>query len=196
MLTNRTGSSRGFTLIELMIGLVILGILIVVAMPTYSAWMANTQIRNLAESLQNGLRLAQSEAAKRNAQVDFVLTTSALYAADPTNATANLGATATSWVVRQTAPAAFIQGKSGSEGTPNATLACVGACPAGFDGTVSFSGLGRTMLGAELTLKVCNPTGGDRPLGVIVSTAGSVRMCNPRFGAGDPQGCPAAFTCP
>lgn len=187
MLTTMQRSS-GFTLIELMIGIVVLGILIALATPVYSGWNANTQVRNLAESIQNGLRLAQAEAAKRNTRVDLVLTTDDL-ATNPTNASPTAAATGTSWVVRVNTPATFVQGKSGKEGSPNASVACGGTCPTGFDGTVGFTGLGRTTLAGPLQIDITNSQGGTRALRVVVSTGGKVRMCDPAYAAGDPRAC-------
>lgn len=194
MLSRPRTRHRGFSLIEIAVALLLFGLLVVLGVPAYQAWIANTQIRNLAETIQNGLRLAQAEAAKRNTQVDFVLTND-----NPANnANPTASTTGANWVVRVSNPQTFVQGKPRAEGSRNATLACVGTCPAGFDGTVAFSGFGRTTLGGELDLKVCNPVGGDRPMGIVVSTGGSVRMCNPKFPAADPQGCPDAITatCP
>lgn len=64
---------RGFSLIELMIGLVIAATLLVLAAPNYAVWAADGQIRAAAESIASGLRYAQAEAIKRNAPVEFVL---------------------------------------------------------------------------------------------------------------------------
>lgn len=179
-------SGRGFTLIEIAITLVVLGILIFFAVPAFQTWTGNQQVRNVAESIQNGLRLAQAEATKRNAQVDFVLTGDDLVA-NPTNASPTASATGTSWVVRLNNPATFIQGKSAKEGNPNATIAVLSS-PAGFDGTIGFTGLGRTTLGGALALEARNPAS-DRPLQVLVSTGGKVRMCDDSRPAGDPQAC-------
>ena len=67
--------AAGFTLIELMIGLAIAGLLLVLAMPSYSVWIADGQIRNAAESIASGMRYAQSQAVARNSAVAFILTT-------------------------------------------------------------------------------------------------------------------------
>lgn len=64
---------RGFTLVELLIGMVILAILMLLALPTFSQFMGNTRIRNTADSLANGIRLAQVEAIKRNRPVEFIV---------------------------------------------------------------------------------------------------------------------------
>lgn len=62
----------GFTLIEMMIVVVIIGIATILGIPSYRAWMQNTQIYNAAESAQNGLQKAKAQAVKRNANVEFV----------------------------------------------------------------------------------------------------------------------------
>ena len=78
---------HGFTLVEVMVAIVILGILFGIALPTYRVWIQNVQIRNAAESIQNGLQLARTEAVKRNTNVAFVLVGAAV---DPAVA-ANVG---------------------------------------------------------------------------------------------------------
>ena len=66
--------AHGFSLIELSIALVILGILLLAAAPGFSAWMRNTQIRTAAEALRDGLQLARGEAVRRNTSIRFQLT--------------------------------------------------------------------------------------------------------------------------
>lgn len=65
--------ARGFSLIELMIGLAIAATLLLLAAPNYAVWAADAQIRAAAESIASGMRYAQAEAIKRNAPVEFVL---------------------------------------------------------------------------------------------------------------------------
>jgi prepilin-type N-terminal cleavage/methylation domain-containing protein len=65
--------ARGFTLIELMIGVAIFALLTVLAVPMYGDFMANTQVRTAAESVLTGIRLAQSEAVRRGIPVRFEL---------------------------------------------------------------------------------------------------------------------------
>ena len=68
--------TKGFTLIELMVVVVILGIMVGLSIPAIGSWITNSQIRTAAEALQNGLRKAQQMAATRNGTVRFYLTTS------------------------------------------------------------------------------------------------------------------------
>lgn len=174
---NRPHRSRGFTLVELMIGLVILGILLAAAMPSFRAWVQNTQIRNAADAMVNGLQLARAQAISRNTLVRFQLTAGAL-----------------GWEVADVATGAAIQAWSGRQGAEN-TVA--NAVPAGAT-TVTYSGLGRVVANADGTASITSVdvTAGTgvgtstRPLRVNVGLAGGSRMCDPAVvTAGDPRGC-------
>ncbi len=66
--------ARGFTLVELLIGVVIVAILLMLALPTFQEWMVNSRIRNTATSIANGMRLAQVEAIKRTRPVELTIT--------------------------------------------------------------------------------------------------------------------------
>jgi prepilin-type N-terminal cleavage/methylation domain-containing protein len=48
---DRTPAQFGFTLIELMIGIVVLAVLVSLSMPMFREWMASTQIRNASDAL-------------------------------------------------------------------------------------------------------------------------------------------------
>ena len=68
---------RGFTLVELLITISVFAFLMLLAAPSFTSWIQDAQVRTAAESLQNGLRVAQAEAARRHRQVALVLTNSA-----------------------------------------------------------------------------------------------------------------------
>src|SRR4051812_28034954 len=62
---------RGFTAVELMITLAILGILLSAAAPGYQDWVATTRLTSHASEMLTGLQFARSEAVKRNAVISM-----------------------------------------------------------------------------------------------------------------------------
>ncbi len=113
--------ARGFTLIELMIGMVIAAILLFLAVPTYSEFMRNTRIRGTADSIAGGIRLAQTEAIRRNTDVEFIV--------DP----------ATGWSIRDPAVAQILHAEPFSESA--AQLAVDTSPPAAVK--LTYSGIGQ-----------------------------------------------------
>jgi len=59
-------SSRGFTLVELMIGLVLVAILMSIGLPMFRSFTLGQQLRATTSDLRIALTLARSEAVKRN----------------------------------------------------------------------------------------------------------------------------------
>ena len=59
----------GFTIIELMTTLVILGILVTIAIPSFNDLIVGTRIKGAASDIYGALTFARSEAIKRNANV-------------------------------------------------------------------------------------------------------------------------------
>lgn len=187
---NPVNNSNGFSLIELLVGVIILAIIASAGAPNFLAWIQNSQIRTAAESISSGLQLARAEAVRRNANIYFSL-----------NGTANVDS---SWRFGCVTPVAdldadgvadcptIIQSRSGSEGTDNAQVASNSA-------TVTFNGLGRSSNSTNSTLiiNITNPTGGEclqnngemRCLNVMVALGGQIRMCNPALSGSNPQGC-------
>lgn len=62
-------SNKGFTLLELMIGIAILAIMISIAVPNYNAQIEASRLRADTENVLTALQLARSEAVTRRAQV-------------------------------------------------------------------------------------------------------------------------------
>lgn len=67
---NPAAKTRGFTLVEMMIVIGVLGILMAIALPNFAIWIASERVRGAANDLYTGLMMARSEAMKRNVQVD------------------------------------------------------------------------------------------------------------------------------
>lgn len=205
----RTG---GFTLIELMVVVVIMGILLAIGIPSYRTWLENGKVRSYAESLQDGLRYARSEAVRRNTTVRFQMTS------DLTSA-CTLSSTGKNWVVSladpstkcdiavsdttapQTLKKSSTQRGSGGISTANlavtsvlATLAATPAATSTTVNTLTFNPFGRltgaVQGGAWITITNSTLTTADkRDLRVTVSPSGQIRSCDPLLPSTDPRSC-------
>lgn len=187
--------SRGFSLIELMITLAVLGLVLMIGLPNMGTWLQNTQIRTSAEAMQAGLQLARAEALKRNATVRFQLV-------DTLTSTCALSTTGRNWVVSltdtsglcnldpsETTAPQIVQKRAGAEGSPNAVVTATGGS------SVAFNGLGRAAVGSLTQIDITNPANGAcktaagnepmRCLRVTVSSGGEVRMCDPAVDPAD-----------
>ena len=194
---------RGVTLVELMVVVVLVVMLLALAMPSATAWMRNTQIRNVATAIQNGLQRARIEAMRRNANVRFSLV-SLTNLAVMDNSCA-LSATAASWVVSLDSPATkcgvgvddattprIIDLKAAGGGSSQATVAATDSSGAAASAVV-FDGFGRVVNGSGIaTIDVQSSlTGSDyRALRIVIGPGGNTRMCEPAVTAtGDPRAC-------
>ena len=63
---------RGFTLIELMVGLALLAVLTMLAFPTFTTMVQNARLRAVADSILAGLQGARAEAATIGAQFEHL----------------------------------------------------------------------------------------------------------------------------
>jgi type IV fimbrial biogenesis protein FimT len=193
------GKLRGFTLIELMVGIAIVSMVLLFVVPGMGTWIQSSRIRNGAEALQNGLQLARAEAVSRNTSVQFVL---------PSLAS---GGTGVDWIVScvnlipnancpgpatlMTASAGtYIQKMSSREGAAVAELT---TSPGG-QSTIVFNGLGRVSSmpagSTSISLDIKNPYGGTcadlggtmRCMRIVLTASGQVRMCDPALPATTP----------
>jgi len=204
---NARSRRRGFTLIELIFTLALFGILFGLGLPSLMTWVRNTKVRTVAEALQNGLRVAQADAVRRNRQVVFSLT----------NAQPGLGVTATAggrnWSIQYVpllmdapeAPEPYVQGGSLADvastvqitSTPAISALCFNSSGRLVAGTpVSTSVPGAVCTAAATQFDVSLPSGSDRPLRVTVDLSGRVRMCDPARPATAPEGCAQPMPAP
>ncbi|MGY0193583.1 GspH/FimT family pseudopilin [Leptothrix sp. BB-4] len=206
--TARRAARSGFSLIEMMVTLTILGFLLVATMPSIGAWLRNTEIRNATESISNGLAKARAEAVRRNLPVRFTLVSAASGNAGVLDTTCAASATSASWVVslddpagacqvavsETTAPrtlAKFAQG----DGSRNVTVSVRAAdCATVSSNTqVTYNGFGRVDNGsaAMRCIVVGHNSGATvRSLNVVISPGGTVRSCDPAVtDNNDPRKC-------
>ncbi|APV49701.1 hypothetical protein BWI17_08415 [Betaproteobacteria bacterium GR16-43] len=181
------------SLVEVMIVVLVAAILIAAAIPSFTIWIQNTQIRTASESVLNGLQTARNEAIRRNSCVQIKMMDSPL----------------TSWEVREckngdsTDPATLISGRSYAEGSQNATSELLPIDSS----IVSFNALGRVVLPT-------NPSDGSPPLTQVdlrnttlqvederrlrieIPVGGAIRLCDPKktVAATDPRRCVTPLT--
>jgi len=182
---NQGARQRGVTLIELTIGVILMGLLAAIAIPSFKDWIQNSQVRTATQSLSEGLQLARAEAVRVNGPVAFAITNNngAAWSVSTLN-------------VNDLSAVAVVQSRSATE-TSNALVTASAA-------TVCFNGSGQQVVAAEglcparttVTLDISNPAGGAcvatgpvRCLRVVVRTGGQIRMCDPVLPNTDTQSC-------
>ncbi len=212
MLTRRMPRRPGgFTLVELIVTMAVLGLLAMAVAPSVADWLRNTRVRGAAESMLAGLQRARSEALRSNETVTFWLVAgSDDRVVDDTCA---LSSAAGSWVVSRQDPV----GACGTTPSPTTAPQVVESHAAGdnFAGIavaasnaaaaaaecVRFNGFGRVVAADVLPADNCRTpsqiatidvshSAGSRRLRLVVSPSGSVRMCDRDTSGTDPRACP------
>jgi type IV fimbrial biogenesis protein FimT len=170
---------RGFTLVEVLISVVVLALLIMVGIPSFTVFIQNSKTRAAADGTLNGLQTARNEAIRRNACVQMKIVNQ------------------TGWVVSTcAAPGTPLQSRSESEGSGANVVATIS--PGG--DTISFNGLGRVVNPnpgdgsvpfnqVDLENSTLS-TADNRKLRILIPAGGSLRMCDPKVGATDTRACP------
>jgi type IV fimbrial biogenesis protein FimT len=165
---------NGFTLVEVLVVMMIVGLLTAAALPAMRRHLANADIRGVAEEMRSGIEQARSEAIRRNTTVRF-------------------DRNGTGWNVVL----------PGSGGTPDTTLfarpprAQTQVTVTADVDTISFSGSGWTSpFGQAMNVNLrapsadaCRPAGGINCLNVVVAAGGLVRSCDPGATAGSATAC-------
>jgi type IV fimbrial biogenesis protein FimT len=181
----------GFTLIEMLIVVTIIAIATTLGIPSYRAWVQNTQIYNAADSVQNGLQKAQAEAVKQNTNIEFVL------GANPP------------WQIKVAGTGGAVIESSTNEGAKNVTTAGLATDGVTAATTITFSNLGGVVANASVA-GVVPPSlaridfnsavlAGSRNLRVTIGilntvtnvwVGSNIRMCDPNMPTGtSPRAC-------
>jgi type IV fimbrial biogenesis protein FimT len=202
---------RGFSMIEIAVTLTVIVLLLAAVGPSVGDWMRNTRVRNAADSIQNGLQKARTEALRTNETVTFWLVSGPDERIVDDNC--RLSSTSGSWVVSRndptgacsTAPSAtvvpmIVDTHAAGDGASGVSVAAADA-----DGNASqcvrFNGFGRVVDASSAPADGCRQpsqlstidlthVSGARRLRVVVSPGGGVRMCDRDVAAGDPRACP------
>jgi type IV fimbrial biogenesis protein FimT len=193
-------AQRGFTLVELAVVLGLMAFLLRMAIPAFTGWTRNAQVRAVSDALQTGLRQAQAEAASRSRQVVLFRTT----ATDCSNAIGS-SAAGQAWAIRSVALMAgdavetlrcgvLADVASGVAITGPRALCfnSAGRLVGNADPGVTGATCAAPAVGTDAVYNLTAP-GADRPLRLLVSPGGMVRACDPNrvLSSSQPDGCPA-----
>lgn len=198
--------ARGMTLIELVVVLVLVLAMAMAAIPSVQVWIRNTEIRNVATSIQAGMQRARAEAMRRNERVTFSLVT--LSQSGRMDNSCGVAENGSSWVVSLDEPAGQCGATIGdpaaaprlldghATGVKDTAVKVLGtSANAGDAAQVAFDGFGRVAGPANsiVIVDITSGTAGDdfRDLRIMVGTGGTVRMCEPKIAKGgtDPRAC-------
>lgn len=212
--------ARGFSLIEMVIVLAIMGFMLMYGIPTFRDMLANTTLRNWAESVNSGVQLARMEAIKQNRNIYFQAVTDlssacgtpSTAAAPGTNVLAN---SANAWVVSTYSDitnTGVVTNACATAPSPATTAAHVvqsslnenpvAVQMAANTPTVCFTPLGQLCSGSTSPIqydvssavsgRICGINSGEaRCLRIRVIESGKVTMCDPAVTATtDPRYCP------
>ncbi len=171
---------KGFSLVELMITVAVIGITAAVAIPSYRAWIQNTKVRTAAESILNGIQKARSEALMRNTQVRFTLGANSAWTVGCVTTIADLDGDGVA-----DCPA-IIDTRANTEG---GTAAAVTTVLPGGATNATFNNLGIITGVNQLTQVAVSFAGANRNLNITLGAGGNVRLCDPNTNISDPRKC-------
>ena len=193
-------SQRGFTIVELMVALTIVGVMLAMGTPLIATMIQNSKLSSATKSYLVGIQTARTEAIRMNRPVDFVLTDSSVAAGVSGSANGK------NWVVRWSSSGTdtLVEGKAAANGTGQqgagsvTILGAVTAPTAGsFSGVLTFNGFGAVASGETVALDVKNPAGGAcadangpmRCQRIQVRPGGQIGVCDPKAASGDSRYC-------
>lgn len=163
----------GYTLLDLLVAIAVGALLLLLAVPSYRAWIADAELRDRVEALVNALSLARAEAIKRDARVNLC------HSADGVQCAA-IGGWETGWLVYADA------NRNGELDDDETVIRVEGPARPGITmqgnrpvaDYVSYTGLGHTrMINGALqmgTFAICRT--GTNATDVVLANGGRVRV--------------------
>lgn len=199
---------RGYTFIEVLVGIAILGILLAVGVPNMTQWIVSNKARAASEFYLDGLSMARRQAVAHNARSRFVLTPGTngqfdwqvdlCFPAPGVPCTDNTG----NWSTTAAAATGDPEGAAGfrsvfraATSLPPSSILIPAVAPEGAT-AVYFTELGwvDTTIQDRLTRLRLDPStglaGDVRAAAVAVTLAGMAAKCDPATVAPDSRACP------
>ena len=178
MSATRKSHAAGFTIIELMITIAVLGTLLSFAIPSFKQMLRNYEVRGAAESVANGLSRARAEAVSRNSSVQFVLGSGTSWTVD--------------YVTKPVSTDPALDSRASTD-SPNVTKTAVGTDLSTAATTLTFNNIGLVNANADTSMALgrvtFSATGASETLRVEVGAGGSARVCDPSLPTSNARGC-------
>lgn len=209
MTPRRRAAAAGFTLIETMIALSVLGLTLALGVPLMSGWVQSAKARGAVEFYAEGLALARRQAIAHNGVSRFALFPNAANgqndwqvdicfptAAAPCTAASSNWSTPTTAASGDPDPAApFKSVRRDASALPKTAIMTVSLLPLGAD-DIYFTALGwvNTVMPDRMTAIRLGPAPGYesqiRPQALVVGLAGTTTKCDWSVAIPDSRACP------
>ena len=183
---------RGFSLVELMVVVSVLGVLMALGLPSFNIWIQNSKTRSATESILSGIQDARAEAVRRNAPVFFELNP------EP-GVLWQIGCVTV--VIAPECPAEIKRFNSTEGSLMVDGQMVVTVTPTGGGSRLIFDSFGRRRLATstppnaedfnQINLSHATlPSDDNRTQRIIIGTGGGARMCDPKLVAPNLLACP------
>lgn len=180
----RRNRHKGFSLIELATVVTLLAVMLSIALPAVTDWIATQRVRAAAEGMVNGLQLARAEAIRSNTLINLEIGAGGIsweiYVTPPPNTARDVGLQPT------------VQ-RRGAESSSNITITAYTdtATPIGLPAIVTFNGLGRMTAPDKgaFSINYASSVSGVRAMCATVMS-NTPKLCDPQLtDVNDPRSC-------